>query len=80
MRRLSISEFLVTNKSWNIGRWLLDWFSLLVYPVLVVLRDPMANYYKVINRASFSHCFNATGHILSKVLSARRVERTTNEN
>lgn len=40
MRRLSISEFLVTNKSRNIGRWLLDWFLLSVYPFLLVLRDP----------------------------------------
>lgn len=40
MRRLSISEFLVTNKSWNIGRWLSDWFLLSVYPFLLVLRDP----------------------------------------
>ena len=65
MRRLSISEFLVTNKSWNIGRWLSDWFLLSVYPFLLVLRD--RKYYKVKNRASFSHCFNTTD-ILYKVL------------
>ena len=66
MRRLSISEFLATNKSWNIGRWLLDWFLLSVYPFLVVLRDP--KYYKVKTEPHSVIVLIYTTDILSKVL------------